>query len=196
MSHGACLGCARPITLLALAAIAFAPAACEESASAPGEEKLMTLTLTSPAFKDNERLPVKHTGEGEDVSPPLDWAGAPAGAKSFAVICDDPDAPLGTWDHWLIWNIPADRKGLPEGVAKTETVADLGGARQGNNSWPKIGYWGPMPPKGHGNHHYIFRVYALDAVLDLPAGSKKKALEAAMKGHVLAEGKLVGLYSR
>jgi Raf kinase inhibitor-like YbhB/YbcL family protein len=184
--------------LLALAALAPAPAACEKPKTVEGEEKAMTITLTSPAFKNNERIPAKHTGEGADVSPPLEWANAPDGTKSFALVCDDPDAPVGTWDHWVIWNIPADRKGLPEGVAKTETVPDLGGARQGKNSWPdgRVGYSGPMPPKGHGNHHYIFRIYALDQGLDLKAGSNKKALEAAMKGHILGEGRLVGLYSR
>jgi Raf kinase inhibitor-like YbhB/YbcL family protein len=185
----------RVLPILLVPAIA-APAACDKGKPVEEGGKVMAIVLTSPVFKDQERIPKKYTGEGEDVSPPLEWAGPPAGTKSFALVCDDPDAPVGTWDHWLIWNLPADLKKLPEGVAKTETVADLGGARQGKNSWPKIGYSGPMPPKGHGNHHYNFRFYAVDTVLDLKAGANKKALEAALKGHVLGEGKLTGIYSR
>ena len=156
----------------------------------------MTFTLTSPAFKEGERIPVKYTGEGADLSPPLEWAEAPAAAKSFALICDDPDAPRGTWDHWIIWNIPGDRRKLPEGVARTETLPELGAARQGKNSWPRIGYNGPMPPPGHGTHHYHFVLYALESALDLKPGADKKALLAAMKSHILAQAKLVGTYSR
>ncbi|KPJ71274.1 MAG: hypothetical protein AMK72_10845 [Planctomycetes bacterium SM23_25] len=156
----------------------------------------MTFTLTSPAFKNDERIPKQYTGEGTDASPPLEWTDPPQGTQSLALICDDPDAPVGTWDHWLIWNIPADRRSLPEGVPATETAADLGGARQGNNSWPTIGYRGPMPPRGHGVHHYHFRLYALDRMLELAPGAKKDDLLAAMKGHILAEARLTGLYSR
>ena len=156
----------------------------------------MTFTLTSPAFKEGERMPVKYTGEGADLSPPLEWAEAPAAAKSFALICDDPDAPRGTWDHWIIWNIPGDRRKLPEGVARTETLPELGAARQGKNSWPRIGYNGPMPPPGHGTHHYHFVLYALESALDLKPGADKKMLLAAMKSHILAQAKLMGTYSR
>ena len=156
----------------------------------------MAFALTSPAFKPDDRIPAKYTGEGADVSPPLEWSDPPAGAKSFALICDDPDAPMGTWDHWLLWNLAGDLRKLPENVAKTETVAALGGARQGKNSWPKIGYNGPMPPKGHGTHHYHFDLYALDTALDLKTGADKKALLAAMKGHILGKATLMGTYSR
>jgi len=156
----------------------------------------MAFALTSPAFKPDDRIPAKYTGEGADVSPPLEWSDPPAGAKSFALICDDPDAPMGTWDHWLLWNLAGDLRKLPENVAKTETVAALGGARQGKNSWPKIGYNGPMPPKGHGTHHYHFALYALDTALDLKTGADKKALLAAMKGHILGKATLMGTYSR
>jgi len=156
----------------------------------------MPFALTSPAFKPDDRIPAKYTGEGADVSPPLEWSDPPAGAKSFALICDDPDAPMGTWDHWLLWNLAGDLRKLPENVAKTETVAALGGARQGKNSWPKIGYNGPMPPKGHGTHHYHFDLYALDTALDLKTGADKKALLAAMKGHILGKATLMGTYSR
>jgi len=156
----------------------------------------MAFALTSPAFKPDDRIPAKYTGEGADVSPPLEWSDPPEGAKSFALICDDPDAPMGTWDHWLLWNLAGDLRKLPENVAKTETVAALGGARQGKNSWPKIGYNGPMPPKGHGTHHYHFDLYALDTALDLKTGADKKALLAAMKGHILGKATLMGTYSR
>ena len=154
------------------------------------------MKLTSPAFANGARIPVRHTGEGEDRSPPLEWTDPPEGTKAFALICDDPDAPRGTWDHWILWNIPADRAKLPEGVARTETLPDLGGARQGRNSWPKTGYNGPMPPPGHGTHHYHFVLYALDTVLDLKPGADKKALLAAMDKHILGKAKLTGTYSR
>lgn len=157
------------------------------------------MKLTSPAFQPNQRIPSKYTGEGADVSPPLKWEGAPAGTQSFALICDDPDAMSvagHVWDHWLIWNIPASTTELPENVAKTETVPALGGARQGLNSWPRVGYNGPMPPRGHGVHHYHFKLYALDTVLELPAKANKKQLLDAMKGHVLAEAELIGTYER
>jgi len=180
---------------IALAAVALTPTACDQKPNQT-KETVMTFTLTSPAFKNDERIPKQYTGEGTDASPPLEWTDPPQGTQSLALICDDPDAPVGTWDHWLIWNIPADRRSLPEGVPATETAADLGGARQGNNSWPTIGYRGPMPPRGHGVHHYHFRLYALDRMLELAPGAKKDDLLAAMKGHILAEARLTGLYSR
>ena len=156
----------------------------------------MPFTLTSPAFKPNGRIPVKYTGEGADVSPPLEWSDPPAGAKSFALICDDPDAPAGTWVHWVIWNLPATLKAIPENVEKIERPSDLGGACQGYNSWPRLGYNGPMPPRGHGTHHYNYTLYALNAMLDLKAGADPKALLAAMKGHILGQATLTGTYSR
>jgi Raf kinase inhibitor-like YbhB/YbcL family protein len=169
--------------------------ACQNQAVPAEEENVMTFSLTSPAMKDGDRVPTRFTEDGNDASPPLEWADPPAGTQSFALICDDPDAPVGTWDHWLIWNLPATLRKLPEGVAKTETVPELGDARQGKNSWPRMGYNGPAPPPGK-VHHYNFVLYALDAPLDLKAGANKKALLAAMKGHVLGQGKLTGLYSR
>jgi len=157
------------------------------------------MNLTSPSFQHNQRIPSKFTGEGADVSPALTWEGAPLGVKSFALICDDPDAMSvagRVWDHWLIWNIPGTTTELPENVARTETVPALGGAKQGLNGWPRIGYNGPMPPPGHGVHHYHFKLYALDTVLTLPAKATKKQLLEAMKGHALAEAELVGTYER
>jgi len=155
------------------------------------------MKLSSPSFQHSQAIPAKFTGEGADVSPGLKWEGAPSGVKSFALICDDPDAMSvagRVWDHWLIWNIPATVSELPENVEKKETV--LGGAKQGMNGWPRLGYNGPMPPPGHGVHHYIFKLYALDTVLSLPAKAVKKQLLEAMKGHVLAEVELVGTYER
>ncbi len=195
-----------------LAAWCVAGAACEpqptgpeetagttrpQSEKTPGtEEPPMAFTLTSPAFEPNGRIPKPYSGEGQDASPPLAWSDPPAGTQALALVCDDPDAPVGTWDHWLIWNIPADTAALPEGVPTTETVADLGGAAQGKNGWGRIGYGGPMPPPGHGHHHYHFRLYALDARLNLAPGADKKALMQAMDGHILGQAELTGLYSR
>lgn len=156
-----------------------------------------TMKLTSPQFDRQQPIPTRHSGEGVDVSPALAWVGAPAETRSFALVCDDPDAMSvagKVWDHWVIWNIPPTASGLPENVARTETVAALGGARQGMNTWPRLGYHGPMPPPGHGVHHYHFKLYALDRALDLPARSTKAALETAMRGHILAEAELIGTY--
>jgi hypothetical protein len=174
------------------------PAAIQDSDKAKEKETAMSFELSSAAFKHNERIPKKHTGEGEDKSPPLQWQGAPATAQAFALICDDPDAPAGTWVHWVIWNIPGALGALPEGVARAKEVADLGGARQGANSWPtnNIGYRGPMPPPGHGPHRYHFTLYALNQKLDLAAGATKKDLILAMTGHILGQARLTGKYER
>jgi Raf kinase inhibitor-like YbhB/YbcL family protein len=154
-----------------------------------------TMQLTTSAFKQGETIPKKYTADGTDVSPPLRWEGAPKEAKSYALICDDPDAPRGTWTHWVIYNLPADITALEEGVAKDEKLPN--GARQGTNSWGKgnIGYRGPDPPAGK-PHRYFFKVYALDSVLDQAPGASKDQLEKAMKGHVLAHGELMGTYGR
>jgi Raf kinase inhibitor-like YbhB/YbcL family protein len=152
------------------------------------------MKLTSPSFEDHQPIPKQHTGEGADASPALKWEGAPSSTKSFALICDDPDAPGRTWVHWVIYNIPAGTTELPEGVAKSDTVA--GGARQGVNDFGKVGYNGPMPPRGHGKHRYFFKLYALKSMLELPARATKAQLEAAMKGQILAQAELVGTYER
>ncbi len=124
---------------------------------------------------------------------PLRWADPPQGTKTFALICDDPDAPRGTWVHWVLFNLPADRRELPEGVPAQETLD--GGARQGKNDFGNLGYGGPAPPRGK-PHRYFFKLYALDTALDLPAGATKDQVVAAMQGHVLAEGQLMGRYGR
>lgn len=154
----------------------------------------MALELKSSAFGPDQMIPRKYTCEGEDVSPALLWEGAPAGTKSFALICDDPDAPMGTWVHWVLYDLPADAKGLEEGVAKSEKLQS--GAKQGKTNFGSVGYGGPCPPPGHGTHHYHFKLYALDAALDLQPGAAKNKLLQAMKGHILAETELVGLYKR
>ena len=153
------------------------------------------LTVTSAAFQAGGTMPKKYTGDGENVAPPLMWASAPAGVKEFALICDDPDAPSGTFTHWVIWGLPATTTKLPENVAKTETVPALGDAKQGKNDADKIGYFGPAPPPGK-PHHYDFTVYALDTVLDLKPGATKPDLLKAMAGHIVAKGSLTGMYGR
>ena len=157
----------------------------------------MSISLTSQAFANNEAIPRRHTGDGEDVSPPLSWSDLPAGAKELALIMDDPDAPRAEpWVHWVIYKIPAESTGLEEGIAARPTLSEPAGAVQGENSWPSTGYRGPAPPRGHGMHQYHFKLYALDASLELPAGLEKDELLERMQGHVLAQGELVGTYQR
>jgi len=153
----------------------------------------MPIELTSKAFREGETIPKEYTGDGKDTSPPLQWGEPPAGAKSFALICDDPDAPRGTWVHWVLFNLPPETRQLAEATSTQEGLSN--GARQGKNDFGKVGYGGPAPPRGK-PHRYFFKLYALDTMLDLPAGSTKAQLVDAMKGHVLAEGQLLGKYSR
>jgi len=154
----------------------------------------MAFTLTSTAFTDGTAIPIKHTCDGGDVSPLLAWSGAPAGTRSFALIADDPDAPAGSWVHWVVYNLPAAVSELPENVAKVESL-DLGGARQGRNDFRRPGYGGPCPPPGPA-HRYCFTLYALDAALTLKAGAQRKDVDAAMEGHVLGSAQLLGTYAR
>jgi Raf kinase inhibitor-like YbhB/YbcL family protein len=160
------------------------------------EAVMAQFALSSPSFRNNQPMPVKHSCEGADASPALKWEGAPAGTKSFALIADDPDAPGGTWVHWVAYNISGGTDGLPENVAKTDTVAALAGLKQGVSDFGRVGYGGPCPPRGHGVHHYHFRLYALDAELNLAPRVKRHQLDAAMKGHVIAQAELVGTYQR
>lgn len=152
----------------------------------------MSFQITSSAFTEGSPIPRKYTCEGEDESPPLAWSTAPAGAKSLALIADDPDAPMGTWVHWVIFNLPPTLTGLPEGIAKNPSVE---GGLQGNNDFRKTGYGGPCPPRGK-PHRYFFKLYALDTMLPLQAGATKAEVEKAMRGHILAQGQLMGTYSR
>jgi Raf kinase inhibitor-like YbhB/YbcL family protein len=153
----------------------------------------MKIELTSTAFGEGANIPKPYTGDGKDESPPLRWPDPPQGTKSFALICDDPDAPRGTWVHWVLFNLPADQRELEEAVPRQETLAS--GARQGKNDFGKIGYGGPAPPPGK-PHRYFFKLYAVDAMLDLAAGATKAQLLEALKGHILAEGQLMGQYGR
>ncbi|HIJ65963.1 MAG TPA: YbhB/YbcL family Raf kinase inhibitor-like protein [Candidatus Hydrogenedentes bacterium] len=153
----------------------------------------MSLTVSSSAFQNGAAIPKQYTGDGPDVSPPLTWGAPPDGTKSFALICDDPDAPVGTWVHWVIYDIKPETRELPEGVPTQETLAD--GAKQGLNDFRKVGYGGPAPPRGK-PHRYFFKLYALDAELGLKPRATKKDVERAMKGHVLADGQLMGTYQR
>lgn len=155
-------------------------------------EKKMAIKLTSTAFEEGGMIPKKYTCDGEDVSPPLAWTSVPAGIKSFALICDDPDAPMGTWVHWVIFNLPADSTGLPENIPPKKTLEN--GAKQGMNDFRKIGYGGPCPPGG--THRYYFKLYALDTQIDLESGITKEQLLKAMKAHILSQGQLMGKYKR
>ena len=153
----------------------------------------MSLKLTSTAFQPGGTIPKKFTCDGPDVSPALAWSDAPTGTKSFALIMDDPDAPVGTWVHWVLYDVPAETHELAENVAKQEELPN--GARQGRNDFRRIGYGGPCPPPGPA-HRYFFKLYALDQKLGLKAGATKADVEKAMKGHVLAQGELMGRYGR
>ena len=157
----------------------------------PGGE-VMELTLRSSAFREGGMIPAKYTCDGDDIYPPLEWDTPPPGTKSMALISDDPDAPGGTWVHWVLFNLPASVRDLKENVPDTDTLPN--GARQGNNDFPNIGYGGPCPPGG--THRYYFKLYALDVLLDLKPGITKSQLEKAMEGHVLAKGQLMGKYTR
>lgn len=153
----------------------------------------MGLELSSPVFSEGEAIPRKYTCDGPDVSPPLRWHGTPEEARALALICDDPDAPAGTWVHWVAYGIPASVVGLPEAVPTDPLTED--GWAQGRNDFKRIGYGGPCPPAG-GPHRYFFKLYALDTEPDLEPGATKGELLAAMEGHVLAEARLLGTYAR
>jgi len=153
----------------------------------------MQIQVTSPAFKEGQPIPVKHTCDSQDVSPPLKWIGVPSGTQSLALIADDPDAPMGTWVHWVLYGLSPTLTELPENVDKSQHV--LGGARQGITDFKRLGYGGPCPPPGK-PHRYYFKLYALDTEIDLPPGATKKQLLEAMEGHILAQGQLMGTYQR
>ena len=152
----------------------------------------MTMVITSPAFLPEGEIPRRYTCDGEDISPALDWSGLPEGTKSIALISDDPDAPMGTWVHWVLFNLPGETKELAEHIPPDKTLTN--GARQGANDFRKIGYGGPCPPGG--THRYFFKIYALDTQFDLPPGAKKAELLKAMQGHILGQGQLMGKYKR
>ena len=153
----------------------------------------MSLTLESRAFQQDGAIPTKFTCDGRDLSPALEWRNPPAGTLSFTLIVDDPDAPNGTWVHWLLYDLPPTASHLDEGMSPLRELPS--GARQGMNDFRRIGYGGPCPPRGS-EHRYYFRLFALDAMLGLRPGAKRPEIEAAMAGHVLARAELMGHYGR
>ena len=153
----------------------------------------MAFTLTSSAFKEGEVIPKTHTCVGQDVSPPLKWSNPPNGTQSFTLIADDPDAPVGTWVHWVLMNIPPSEKELPEGLPQKESFPK--GSLQGLNDFKRIGYGGPCPPPGK-PHRYYFKLYALNTTLDLKSRATKAQVLEACKGHILAEAQLMGRFGR
>lgn len=182
------------VSLLLLVTAAVAVACGSGGEPSLGEEALDSdLTLTSPAFAEGDPIPQRYTCDGADVSPPLSWSGAPAGTVSFALIVDDPDAPVGTWVHWVLFNIPADQRGLGEDLPAGDRLDD--GSIHGRNGWGDLGYGGPCPPAGS-THEYAFKLYALDTTLELDPGAKKRAVTSAIEGHLLGYAILRGTYSR
>jgi Raf kinase inhibitor-like YbhB/YbcL family protein len=157
------------------------------------KDKLMEIVVKSPAFVEGDPIPPKYTGDGADVSPALTWSGIPHEAQSLVLLCEDPDAPRGTWTHWVLFNLPPSTRELAEGTPTEPTLA--GGAVQGTNDFGKIGYGGPAPPPGK-PHRYYFKLTALNTTLNLPAGAKRQDVLKAMEGHVLGEGWVMGTYRR
>jgi Raf kinase inhibitor-like YbhB/YbcL family protein len=171
----------------------FTACADEPKEGSEEEAKMGAIELKSEAFKQGETIPVKYTCDDADVSPALTWSQPPEGTKELVLICDDPDAPMRTWDHWVLYGLPADTAGLPEGVPKTEEIES--GGVHGKNSWGNLGYGGPCPPKGT-THRYFFKIYAIDKKLNLESGAVKKEVLSAIEGHILAQGELMGKYAR
>jgi len=152
----------------------------------------MDIKVTSPAFENEGMIPAKYTCDGEDISPPLQWDAVPEGTKSIALISDDPDAPMGTWVHWVLFNLPVDARELKENIPPDKTLPN--GAKQGTSDFGRIGYGGPCPPGG--THRYFFKIYALDTELNLQAGARKRDLLKEMEGHIVGQGQLMGKYKR
>jgi Raf kinase inhibitor-like YbhB/YbcL family protein len=152
----------------------------------------MPFELTSTAFSAGEPIPRRFTGEGEDLSPPLEWKNSPEGTTTYAIVVDDPDAPDRVFVHWIIYNLPGISRELAEGVPKEPSLPN--GAKQGRNDFGEIGYSGPAPPPGSA-HHYFFRIYALDSGVNLPPGASKEELLVSMHNHILDQAELIGTYT-
>jgi Raf kinase inhibitor-like YbhB/YbcL family protein len=163
-----------------------------EPPAKPSPNQKTEIKVTSAAFKEGQPIPPQYTCDGVNVSPPLEWSGVPKTAKTIAIIADDPDAPSGAWVHWVLYNLSAENIGFVENVPASETLK--AGGFQGKNDFEKIGYGGPCPPSG--THRYFFKVYAVDGELPLKAGVTRAELEKALEGHVVAQGQLMGTYSR
>jgi Raf kinase inhibitor-like YbhB/YbcL family protein len=175
---------------------ALLASACHAAGKADAKKeggKKMSITVTSTAFQNGQAIPAKFTGDGANVSPPLSLANVPPEAKALVLICDDPDAPAGTWVHWVLYDVIPTVTSLGENVARSEKL--LGSAKQGVNDFKKLGYDGPAPPPGK-PHRYFFKLYAVDRETELPARATKKQVLDAIKGHVVAEGELMGTYKR
>jgi len=179
------------LTLFCIIGFLLVLDACGPTA-APAPTAALSFDLQSPAFGAGAAIPVRYTCDGEDVSPPLQWGDPPAGTQSLALILEDPDAPAGTWAHWVLFNLPAAARSLPEGIPSDATRPD--GSRHGHNDWGRPGYGGPCPPGG--THRYFFRLYALDTVLDLESGAGREQLLQAMEGHILGQAELMGTHTR
>ena len=185
----------KKIVLLVVLAGALLVSGCgrsSEQGSDSTQEVPMSLSISSPAFKAGASIPAVYSCRGKDISPALSWGEPPAGTQSFALIMDDPDAPAGIWVHWVLYNIPAAARSLPEAVPSDAQLAD--GSLQGRNSGRALGYNGPCPPSG--THRYFFKLYALDAPVSLRSGAGKEDLLKAMQGHILGQGELMGTFSR
>lgn len=164
----------------------------EQAISEAAEGEKMEIKITSSAFAEDGLIPSKYTCDGSGISPPLQWELVPEGTKGIALISDDPDAPVGTWVHWVIFGLPAETRELEEDIPPDEILPN--GAKQGTNDFGRIGYGGPCPPSG--THRYFFKIYALNTELDLAAGATKSDLLNAMEGHILGQGQLIGKYKR
>jgi Raf kinase inhibitor-like YbhB/YbcL family protein len=170
-----------------------APSETPSSEPEPMVEKTgSTMKIESNAFEQGDPIPAEFTCEGDDLSPALSWSDAPEKTVKYVLIMDDPDAPVGTWDHWLLYNIPGETSELAPAISAEAELPD--GSRHGNNSWDRLGYGGPCPPSG--THRYFFKLYAIDTVLDLEPGATKDELLAAIEGRILAEAELMGTFSR
>lgn len=164
----------------------------EQADSGAVGDKKMEIKITSPAFEDGGLIPAKYTCDGADISPPLRWDAVPEGTRSIALICDDPDAPMGTFVHWVLFDLPAETRELAEKLPDDETLPN--GSRQGITDFGKTGYGGPCPPSG--THRYFFKIYALDKKIDVVAIADKDHLLKAIEGHIIGQGQLIGKYKR
>jgi Raf kinase inhibitor-like YbhB/YbcL family protein len=164
----------------------------EQVDTGPAGGEKMEIKITSSAFAEGGMIPSKYTCDGADVSPPLQWDAVPEGTKSIALISDDPDAPMGTWVHWVLFNLPAQMRELPENIPPDETLPN--GAKQGITDFGRVGYGGPCPPSG--THRYFFKIYALDTEVQIDTSAGKRGLLKAMEGHILGQGQLMGKYKR
>ncbi|MFZ5904720.1 MAG: YbhB/YbcL family Raf kinase inhibitor-like protein [Chloroflexota bacterium] len=179
--------CAAPTDAPAPPATAAPTQAITPTVESATQEAAMSFELTSPAFAQGQPIPAKFSCKGADISPALAWTEPPAGTQSFALIMDDPDAPMGTWDHWVLFNIPPETRAFAEDFQPAAPIVT------GKNSWGRSDYGGPCPPSG--THRYFFKLYALDSALDLSSSADKKAVLAAMQGHILAQAELMGKFT-